>query len=41
MRKWARKVAHNKMKKAGFSRVNKHKTGNSFFSENWRDFVKK
>lgn len=42
MRKLKRAVAHNNMKKRGFTQVNK-KHGNkhsSFFAENWRDFIK-
>ena len=41
MRKWARKVAYAKMKKAGYGRVNKHDTGESYFSKNWRDWVRR
>lgn len=31
MRKWRRLVAHNKMKKAGYTRVNKDRGNGSFF----------
>ncbi len=40
MRKLRRLVAHNKMKKAGYSRVNKEKSNYpSYFSKHWREFV--
>lgn len=35
MRKYARLLAHNNMKKAGYSRINK----GDFFSKHWRKFV--
>ena len=39
MRKWRRLVAHNKMRKAGLSRVNKVTGDKSYFAKNWRDFA--
>lgn len=41
MRKWARKVAHYKMKKAGYVHINKgyKGVGDSYFSKHWREFV--
>ena len=41
MRKWARKVAHAKMAKAGLTRVNDHKHTDSYFSQNWREWVRR
>lgn len=39
LRKIARNVARNRMKKAGYVRINK---GNpSFFAQNWRIFLKR
>lgn len=35
LRRLARKVAHNNMKKAGYYRINK----GDFFSKHWREFV--
>lgn len=35
MRKLRRLVAHERMKKAGYSRINK----GDFFSKHWREFV--
>ena len=40
MRKLKRSVARNNMKKRGITQINKKKAGASFFSENWRDFIK-
>lgn len=39
MRSLKRGVAHHKMKKAGYSQVNKGMQ--SYFSQNWRKFVSK
>lgn len=36
MRKLKRSVARNRMKKAGFTRINK----GDFFSKNWRNYAK-
>lgn len=41
MRKWARKVAHAKMKKAGLTGVNDHKYTDSYFSQYWREWVRR
>lgn len=40
MRKLARLVAHKNMKKKGIVHANKKQAGESFFSENWRKYVK-
>ena len=37
MRKYRRYVAHEKLKKAGYVRVNKDNP--SYFSKHWREFV--
>ena len=39
MRKLRRMVARERMKKAGLTQVCKHKTGRSYFAENWRDYI--
>lgn len=39
MRKWRRLVARNKMRKAGYTGVNKDHGNGSFFSRHWREFV--
>ncbi|HPM74349.1 MAG TPA: hypothetical protein PLA71_01340 [Saccharofermentans sp.] len=43
MRNLRRSVAHHRMALAGYSRVNKHgkKRGNSFFANNWYDYLVK
>lgn len=40
LRKLKRAVAHENMKKAGLTRVNK-KNVVSYFAENWRDYVRR
>lgn len=35
----ARTVAHNRMKEAGYVRVNKVSGCSSFFADNWREFA--
>ena len=40
MRKLKRLVAHNRMKKAGLSRVNKDTKTGSYFAKHWREYVK-
>lgn len=39
IRSLARTVAHNRMKEAGYVRVNKVSGGSSFFADNWREFA--
>ena len=39
MRKLKRSVAHNKMRKSGYTRINKDRRNGSFFSRHWREFV--
>ena len=40
MRKLRRKVAHERMKKAGIIQINKRPKGlDSYFSKHWREFV--
>lgn len=41
MRKLARSVARNNMKKKGYTKINQRKGAGSFFSEKWREFVRK
>lgn len=41
MRTLRRLVAHNRMKKDGYSQINKDNGTGSFFSKNWREFVSK
>lgn len=39
MRELKRSIAHAKMKKLGYTGVNKKRPGGSYFSRNWRKFV--
>lgn len=39
MRKFRRMVAHNKMYKAGLSRVNKVTGEKSYFAKHWREYA--
>lgn len=40
MRKLKRKVAHERMKKAGIRQINKNLKGlGSYFADHWREFV--
>jgi len=44
MRRILRKIAHSRMQKAGYTRVNKRRDGDrayvngSYFSKHWREF---
>lgn len=39
MRKWRRKVAHARLERKGYSRVNKDGGTGSFFSKHWREIA--
>jgi hypothetical protein len=39
VRKIDREVARNNMKAAGYTQINKNKSGRSLFAANWRRFV--
>ena len=39
MRKWLRRMAHAKMKKAGIQHVNDKRPGGSYFARHWREFI--
>lgn len=39
MRKLRRLIAHNRMKKAGYTQVNKDKGTGSYFAKHWREFI--
>lgn len=41
MRALVRSIVHHKMKKAGFTQVNKVKSSDgSYFARHWRDYLK-
>lgn len=40
MRKLMRSVAHNNMRKAGITNINKKRATGSTFSKSWRKYVK-
>ena len=39
MREIARSIARERMKRAGYVKINKKKDGKSLFSKHWREFV--
>lgn len=39
MRKLRRKVAHERMRKAGIIHVNKRTIGDSYFAKHWKEYV--
>lgn len=40
MRKYKRAIARERMKKAGYTQLNKKIDGQSKFAKHWREFVK-